>query len=171
MQKIVITYGVIAGLVIICSIMASIFLGAAEVWLGFLVMIVAFSAIFIAIKQYRDQALGGVIKFSTAALLGLGIVAIASIVYVIVWEIYIHATDFLFIDQYANAILDDKKAAGVSGAEWDALVKETEQMRLSYRNPLVRVPMTLLEVFPIGLLIALLSAAMLRNSHKTPETR
>lgn len=171
MQKIVLTYGVITGLVIICSIMASILLGAAEVWLGFLVMIVAFSAIFIAIKRYRDQSLGGVIKFSTAALLGIGIVAIASLVYVVVWEIYINATDFSFIDQYANAILDDKKAAGVSGPELDALVKETEQMKTSYRNPLVRVPMTLLEVFPIGLLIALLSAAMLRNSHKTPEVR
>jgi len=170
-QKIVITYGVIAGLVIICSGIASIALGVASMWLGFLVMIVAFSAIFVAIRQYRDQALGGVIKFSTAALLGLGIVAIASIVYVIVWEIYIHATDFSFMDQYANAILDDKKAAGVSGPEWDALVKEMEQMNSSYRNPLVRLPMTFLEVFPIGLLIALLSAAMLRNSHKTPEAR
>lgn len=168
MQRIVITYGVIAGLVIICSGIASIVLGVATVWLGYLVMIVAFSAIFIAIKQYRDRSLGGVIKFSTAALLGLGIAAIASVVYVVVWEIYIHAMDFSFIDQYANSLLDDKKAAGVSGSELDALAKEMEQMKSSYRNPLVRVPMTLLEVFPVGLLIALLSAAVLRNSHKTP---
>ncbi len=171
MQKIIFTYGVIAGLVIICSGIASIVLGVATVWLGYLVMIVAFGAIFVAIRQYRDQALGGVIKFSTAALLGLGIAAIASVVYVVVWEIYIHATDFSFIDQYATSHLEEKKAAGVSGPELDALVQESEQMKTSYRNPLVRVPMTLLEVFPVGLLIALLSAAMLRNSHKTPEVR
>jgi len=171
MQKIIFTYGVIAGLVIICSIMTSIVLGAGTVWLGYLVMIVAFSAIFVAIRQYRDQVLGGVIKFSTAALLGLGIVAVASIVYVVVWEVYLYAGDYAFINDYASSMLDARKAEGVSGTEWDAVVKETEQFKAQYLNPLVRVPMTLLEVFPVGLLIALLSAAMLRNSHKTFATR
>ena len=171
MQKIIFTYGIIAGLVIICSIIASLILGVASMWLGYLVMIVAFSSIFLAVKQYRDQALGGVIKFSTAALLGLGIAAIASVVYVVVWEIYLYAGDYAFINDYANSMLEARKADGISGAEWDAVVKETEQFKSQYLNPLVRLPMTLLEVFPVGLLIALLSAAMLRNSHKPLNAR
>jgi len=171
MRKIIFTYGVIAGLVIICSAIASLILGVASLWLGYLVMIVAFSSIFLAVKQYRDQALGGVIKFSTAALLGLGIAAIASVVYVVVWEIYLYAGDYAFINDYANSMLEARKADGISGAEWDAVVKETEQMKSQYLNPLVRLPMTLLEVFPVGLLIALLSAAMLRNSHKPLDAR
>lgn len=171
MQKIIFTYGVIAGLVIICTAIASLILGVASLWLGYLVMIVAFSSIFLAIKQYRDQALGGVIKFGTAALLGLGIAAIASVIYVVVWEIYLYATHYAFIDEYANSMLEARKAQGVSGGAWDAAVKETEHFRAQYHNPLIRLPMTLLEVFPVGLLIALLSAAMLRNSHKTLAAR
>jgi hypothetical protein len=156
MQKIIFTYGIIAGLVIICSAIASIVLGVATLWLGYLVMIVAFSSIYMAIRQYRDQALGGVIKFSTAALLGLGIAAIASVVYVVVWEIYLYATNYAFIDDYASSMRDATKA---------------EEFKSQYLNPLVRLPMTLLEVFPVGLLIALLSAALLRNNHKTLAAR
>ena len=44
--------------------------------LTYLVMLVALSMVFVGIKQYRDQALGGVIKFGPALLVGLGISAV-----------------------------------------------------------------------------------------------
>ena len=40
-------------------------------------MIVALSVIFLGVKRYRDQELGGVIRFGTAFMLGLGIAAVA----------------------------------------------------------------------------------------------
>jgi hypothetical protein len=163
MKKIALAYGVITGLVIICSIMLTIFLGAGETWLGFLIMIVAFTAIFFAIKQYRDRVLGGVIRFGTAALLGLSIVAVASVVYVAVWELYLFATHYRFIDTYTASMLEHGRAKGLSGAEWDALVQAMTQMKEQYGRPLIRLPMTFLEVFPVGVVVALISAAILRT--------
>ncbi len=44
-------------------------------------------------------------------------------------------------------------------------------MAESYRNPLFRIPMTFIEIFPVGLLVALISAALLRNPKLLPDNR
>ena len=51
--------------------------------IGYITMIVGFSTIFFAIKQYRDTHLDGRIKFGKAFLVGLYITIVASLVYVV----------------------------------------------------------------------------------------
>ena len=175
MQKIIITYGIIAGIVIIGSMILSLSLGEERgmeflEWLGYLIMIVAFSMIFVGIKKYRDQELGGVIKFGTATMLGLGISLVASVIYVVAWEVNLELTDHAFIEQYAQGIIAGKEAAGVTGADLEAVIVEMAQLKVRYANPLFRLPMTFLEIFPVGLLISLLAAAVLRNSKFLPAT-
>lgn len=139
-------------------------------WLGYLVMIIALSMIFIGIKRYRDQELGGVIRFGTAALLGLGITAVASVVYVVAWELNLVMTDYAFIHDYTASIIASEEAAGVAGAELEQVVAEMESLKQQYASPLYRVPMTFLEIFPVGLVITLLSALLLRNPRIAPAT-
>jgi hypothetical protein len=43
-----------------------------------------------------------------------------------------------------------------------------ESMRTSYANPLFRIPMTFLEILPVGLLVSLVSALLLRNPKLLP---
>lgn len=164
MKKLVLVYGVISGLVIIVINTLSLELGLGQVWLGFLVMFIAFSLIFVAVKQYRDQTLGGVIRFSTGFLVGLGITMVASLVYVLVWELYLALTDYAFIDTYIASILESRQTAGASQAELAATIAETETIRQQYSNPLFRLPMTFVEIFPVGVLISLISAFILRDS-------
>ncbi len=45
------------------------------------------------------------------------------------------------------------------------------QMRDEYANPLYRLPMTFLEIFPVGLIVALVSAALIRNARFLPAAR
>lgn len=173
MSRIILTYGLISGLVVITGMIGTIVAaggGAAVggVWLGYLIMLVALSAILVGVKQHRDQALGGVITFRRAFLVGLGIAAVASVAYIAVWELYLALTDYSFMDKYAAQTLDAKRAAGVTGAAYDKAVAEMDAMRRSYANPLFRVPMTLVEIFPVGLLISLVSAALLRNPRFLP---
>ena len=174
MKKTILTYGAISGLVIIVNcILSAYFAGQAEVpkfseLLGYLVMIVALSCIFVAVKRYRDRELGGVIRFGTAFLLGLAITVIASLVYVAAWEVNLSLTDYAFADDYMRSMVADKKAAGISGAELEAEIARLERFKQQYRNPLFRLPVTFLEIFPVGLLIALISAAVLRNSNVLP---
>ena len=154
MKRSILIYGAISGFIIIVTNTISLEIGHGDVWLGFLVMFIAFSMIFVAIKQHRDATLGGVISFATALSMGLGISAVAGVVYVAVWELYLAVTGYEFIDAYARTIAE----AGKLGSE-----SEAEQFKAQYSNPLFRLPMTFLEVFPVGLLVSLFSAAVLRN--------
>ena len=174
MKKIIILYGLISGAVIIGSMIIGLQMAsdqegfAAMEWLGYLIMIVALSMIFVGVKRYRDQELGGVIRFKTAALVGIGIATVASLVYVVAWEANLSLTDYAFIDQYTASMIETKKAEGVSGAKLEALETEMAEIKVKYGNPLFRLPMTFLEIFPVGLLIALLAAALLRNNKVLP---
>ena len=172
MARIILTYGLISGTVIILGMIATIVFnqGAphSNVWLGYLIMLVALSAILVGVKQHRDQNRGGVIRFWPAFLVGLGIAAAAGVAYVIIWEVYLAMTDYSFMDQYVAATLEAKRAAGVSGAAYEKAAADLEGMRVAYGNPLYRVPMTLVEIMPVGILVALVSAALLRNPRFLP---
>lgn len=173
MIRIILTHGLISGLVIILSTIGVIVMEDrggphTSVWLGYLIMLVALSAILVGVKQHRDQALGGVITFRAALLLGLGIATLASLAYVAIWEIYLAMTHYAFMPEYTASTLAAKRAAGVTGAEYQALVVEMEKMRTQYAQPFYRLPMTFAEIFPVGLLVSVVSAALLRNPRFLP---
>jgi hypothetical protein len=172
MTRTILTYGLISGLVVIAGIIGTIVAAGgaphSNVWLGYLIMLVALSAILVGVKQHRDRALGGVIRFRTALLVGLGIAAAAAVSYVLVWEVYLAVTDYAFMDQYVAQVLEAKRAAGVTGPAYAKAVAEMETMSRQYDNPLYRLPMTFAEIFPVGLLIAVVSAGLLRNPRFLP---
>jgi len=177
MLRMILSYGTIAGL--IAGVTLSVLTVAmnhqeASSWgmvIGYLTMLIALSAVFVAIKRRRDADLGGVIRFWPAFGLGLGISVVASVLYVLAWETTVAVTHIDFASGYAQMLIDEQKAKGVSG---DALVKftaEMEKFKTDYANPLFRLPMTLAEIFPVGLLVSLVSAGLLRNSRFLPARR
>jgi hypothetical protein len=139
-------------------------------WFGYLVMLVALTFIFVGVKRYRDVERGGVIKFGAAFAMGLGIAAAAGIAYVVGWEAYLAMTDYAFMDEYIAGIVRAREAEGLSGTAMAEELAKLESMRVSYANPLFRIPMTFLEIFPVGLLVALVSALLLRNPRLLPAT-
>jgi hypothetical protein len=174
-MKYALTYGFLAGLVIIVTLIAGIAFSQHESffsseWFGYLVMLVALTFIFVGVKRYRDVERGGVIKFVPAFLMGLGIAAAAGVAYVAVWEIYLALTDYKFMDEYIASIARARQAAGLSGAALAEEMAKLEAMRVNYANPLFRIPMTFLEIFPVGLLVSLVSALLLRNPRLLPAT-
>ena len=169
MIRIILTYGLISGtIIIVTAIVTLAALGGGHqstglgAWLGYLVMLVALSSILAGVKQYRDQTLGGVIKFWPAFGLGLGITLAASLAYVAVWEVYLAATHYTFMDDYISQTLANKRAAGVSGEAYAKAAAEMDGMRRLYANPLTRAAMTFVEIFPVGFLISLVTAALVR---------
>lgn len=175
-MKYALIYGLLSGLVIIGTMLAGLLLAPqgsffASEWFGFLVMFVAMAFIFVGVKRYRDVELGGVVRFGRAFALGLGIAIVAGLAYVIVWEIYLATTDYRFMDDYIAALVRARQAEGVSGAALAREIAGYETMRIQYRNPLFRIPVTFLEIFPVGLLVALVSALLLRNPRLLPAHR
>ena len=172
MLRTILIYGLISGLVIVLGIIGTLVAGGDEphgsVWLGYLIMLVGLSTILVAVKSHRDKALGGVIRFLPAFLMGLGISLAAAVAYVAVWEVYLASTDYAFMDQYIAATLEQKAEAGVSGETYDKLAAQMEAMRQSYKNPLFRYAVTFAEIFPVGVIVSLVSAALLRNPRFLP---
>jgi len=176
MKKIIFIYGIIAGTIVIGTMLIGYALArdgmnTASMTFGFLTMFVALSLIFAGIKKYRDRDLGGVIRFWPAFGMGVGISAVAGIIYVIGWEINLALTDYVFIENYTKGIIDAKTEDGLAGADLEALVAKMEEMKTNYGKPSYRVPMTFSEIFPVGLIVSLVSAALLRNPKTLPARK
>lgn len=129
---------------------------------GYLILLIALSAIFVAIKRHRDRDLGGVIGFWPAFGFGLGISAVASLFYTASWELAVAITRIDFATSYANFLIDQEAAKGASAEALAKLRADMEEFKVMYANPLFRLPMTFLEIFPVGVLVSLVSAGLLR---------
>lgn len=167
MKKIILVYGSICGAVIISSMLIGMWAGAGNgsgvpQWVGYLIMLVAMVMIFVGIKRYRDQQFGGVIRFWPAFGLGLAISFVASIIYVLGWEISLYLGDYSFIEEYVANSIKAKQEAGITGAELEAYLAKMQAIKLQYAKLFFRLPMTFVEIFPVGFLVSLLSAAILR---------
>jgi hypothetical protein len=85
---------------------------------------------------------------------------------VIAWEII--SVNFFpdFADKYAAASIDALRAKGASAAELATAQQKMADFKRLYANPLINIGMTFMEVFPVGLIVTLVSAGILRK--KTP---
>lgn len=173
MFRIILIFGIAAGLIVavpMCLLVANAQPGSAATshFTGYLIMLLALSLIFFGVKRLRDRELGGVIRFVPALLAGLGISAVAGVIYVVGWEITLAVTDFAFVDSYSTAAVEAARAKGASAADVEAVIAKMDDFRRQYANPFFRVPVTFIEIFPVGVLISLISAALLRNSRFLP---
>ena len=170
MRKVVLTYGILAGVIvsILFVVSGSITQGsegnfATSLALGYGGMIVSLSMIFFGIRSYRENYGGGSISFGKAFLVGLYITIIASVLYVVGWKIYSSIAIPDFADKYAAATIANLKKTGASDSVVAAKTKEMAEWKVTYSNPLVEYGMTFLEIFPVGLLISVIAATILKK--------
>jgi hypothetical protein len=177
MRQTILKYGVIAGLIVggfeIGTFLA--FSGMPPLKygmvIGYTTMLIALSAVFVGIKRHRDVDRGGVIGFWPAFGVGLGVSFIAGIFYVIAWEAVQAMTHMDFASAYAKAIIANEQAKGISAEALAKLTADMEAFKVQYADPLFRLPMTFVEIFPVGVLVSLVSAGLLRNSRFLPARR
>ncbi|MEM1263230.1 MAG: DUF4199 domain-containing protein [Pseudomonadota bacterium] len=168
MLRYALLFGLPIGAVTIAAIIASLSLATGESSpyaqaVGYLIMLVAFSMIFVAVRQFRDRQRDGVLGFWPAFGLGIAISVVAGLVYVVVWEAYLAATDHAFIQDYVTGLIEAKRAEGITGAALDAEIAELNEMVTQYGNPWVRLPITFSEIFPVGAVVSFIVALILRR--------
>jgi len=170
MKKTVLKFGLIAGLISGSLFIGLMLLGKAGnddfkhgAIYGYSLMILAFSLIFVCTKIIRDKENGGAISFGKAFLVGLYITLIASTIYVIVWEIDYHFFIPDFADKYAAHAMENLKASGASEAVIAKKSADMAKFSEMYKNPLFNVLLTYSEIVPVGLLVSLISALILKR--------
>ena len=174
MTRIILIFGTISGLIVSALMLGSIALmqgdhAEGSMLIGYLTMLIALSFIFLAVKRHRDINLGGMIKFWPALGLGLGITLVAGLFYVISWDIYFQMSGGSFMTDYFQAQVDARIAAGATPEDIAAFEAETRPMMELYRNWWFRMPLTFTEIAPVGLLVSLVSAGLLRNPNLLPR--
>jgi len=176
MKRNILVFGLIAG-IIVSAIMAVTIGSSSEhrdynesMMIGYLSMIVAFSFVFVGIKNYRDKYNGGLISFGAAFKLGFFISLIASTLYVITWMIMYHFFIPDFMDKYADHMIKEAQQAGASAAEIQAKTEEMAGYKEMYKNPLMIVLFTYVEILPVGLIITLISSLILKRNYAKSNT-
>jgi len=176
MWRSILKYGVIAGLAAAAGMWATLLAfdggmphGPAGMALGYLGMLVALVAVPVGIRRHRDVDRGGVIGFWPAFGMGLGISAVAGVFYVLSWELAQATVVADFASHYAAATVEDARKGGADEATLAALDAQMASFKLWYANPLFRLPMTFAEIFPVGVLVSLLSALVLRKPRALPS--
>lgn len=174
----ILVYGLIAGAIVGAPMFASVMIlgengphGALGLVIGFSTMFLAFSMIFLGVKRQRDVVQGGVIKFLPAFLMGLGISVVASVIYVLVWELSLTASGLDYGRLYAEGMVEAAKAKGASEVEIAAATEQAEAFAKQYANRAYRMPLTFTEIFPVGVIVSLISALLLRNARFMPAQR
>jgi hypothetical protein len=173
MKKIIWVCGIIGGIIpiswgVLCEglLRDSLSLNTRMIF-GYATMILGFSLIFVAIKNYRDTYNNGQITFGKALSIGLWITLIASTVYVVVWMIDYKYFIPDFGDKYQAQAIAEMKASGVAAAEIQKQSAEMAATMQKYKtNAAFRAMFTYLEIAPVGILISLIAAAILRRNGK-----
>lgn len=168
MKKIVLTFGLISGAILMLMMFATIPLmksgsfGKLEI-IGYSTMVAAFLMIFFGIRSYRENIGGGAISFGKALQVGLLITLVSCVCYVVAWQIVYSNFTPDFVERYGNYMIEKARAAGASAAEIEAQREQMRQFKEMYANPLFNIAFTLLEPLPVALPVTLLSAAILRR--------
>ncbi len=178
MKKNIIIYGLIAGVVVSTLMLLSLnYLSHCagnvdnntSMLIGYASMLIAFSLVFVGIRNYRDKYNGGVITFGKAFKIGSVIVLIASTIYVAAWlvDYFFFIPDFA--EKYAAQMLTELKASGANQVEIDKQTKEMASFVTMFKNPFFNAMMTYVEILPVGLVVTLISSLILKR--KTAKTQ
>lgn len=176
MRKVVLTYGVIAGVIVGALMLLTLPLVNRGVidWdngmvVGYTTMVIALSLIFFAVRSYRDNYAKGVVSFWKACQIGLLITLVAGVIYALAWEILYSNISEEFTKKMNDSYIERLEAKGLSDVE---LAKEMESQAWwmdMYKIFIVRFAITIMEVLPVGVIITLISATLLRRKEFLPS--
>ena len=172
MKKTIVTFGLISGVVSTSLMVASMLFSDRigmdhSYFLGYTILVLSFLMVYFGIRSYRDNVGGGHITFGKAFVIGIAITLISCVCYVLAWEVLYFKFMPDFMDKYGAQILHKMQASGANAAAIQAKAKELADFKVKYQNPLFNSAMTFLEPFPVGLIITLASALILRRKPAT----
>ena len=175
MRKTILIFGLISGAVSSLMMMGIVALGDRVGFdrgpiVGYTSIVLSFLLVFFGIRSYRDNIGDGQITFLKGLAVGTSITLISSICYVVTWEVIYY--NFLpdFWDKYGAHLVEKLRASGASDAAIQTRLQHVAKYKEMYKNPLLNAVLTFIDPFPIGLVITLISALVLRqNPRSQPE--
>jgi Protein of unknown function (DUF4199) len=126
-------------------------------------MVLSFLIVFVGVKHYRDTECGGSLTFGRALAAGVLMMLISCVCYVAMWEVLNATLEKNFAHEYSAAMVKHAQNSGLQGAALERKIAEAHKFEVMYSNPFYRASMTLLEPLPVGIVMALVTAGILRR--------
>jgi hypothetical protein len=173
MKKTIFIFGLISGtvsaLMMLCTLPFADKLGHSYI-IGYTTIVLSFMLVYFGIRSYRENIGEGRITFGKAFCIGICITVISCVFYVVTWEILYYNFMPDFWDKYGAQTIAKLKASGASAAAIQAQAAQMQKYKEMYANPLINAAFTFIEPFPVGLVITLISAGILRRKSAPVET-
>ena len=173
MKKTVLVFGLISGLIMIGLMTLTLVFSARfgyghNLLLGYANLLLGSLLVFFGIRSYREHVGHGQISFGRAVAVGMLITLVGSIGYVVSWEVIYFNFMPDFVDKYAAYLTAEARAAGKTVQEIQALAEQMKNMKVMLDNPFFNAVFSFLEPFPVGVVVTLISAAILRKRTRPP---
>jgi hypothetical protein len=171
MKKTVLTFGLFSAALSAAMMLATLPLVDAigfdkgEI-VGYTAIVASFLLVFFGIRSYRENVGAGTISFGRAFSVGILITLISCVGYVATWEVIYFKLMPNFGEKYAGHMITQVRASGASPEVIDAKVREMETFKTMYNKPVYNAAITFTEPFPIGLVVTLISSAVLRKKRQ-----
>ena len=175
MKKFVLTFGLISG-AIMSGLMTVVMVFAHQanpssgMIIGYTIMVLSFLLVFFGIRSYRENVGNGYIGFGRALGVGLLIMLISCACYVATWEVVYHKFMPDFGEKYLAQSIERVRASGKSPQEIESEIQGMRSMMQLYNsNIFFNMALTFLEPLPVGLVMSLISAAILRKRRREEQ--
>jgi hypothetical protein len=168
MKKTVLIFGVISGAVSSGIMLATLpFVDKLDfdkgAIIGYTSLVLSALVVFFGVRSYRDNVGNGHLGFGRGFATGLLITLISCACYVVTWEILYFKLMPDFGQKFATHMVDRVRDAGGTPQQIADMRRQADSFKQMYDNPLMNAAITFTEPFPIGLVVSVLSAAILRK--------
>jgi hypothetical protein len=176
LKKTILTFGLISGIISSVLMLGTFrFLsglnhGQTALIIGYANLVLAFLLVYFGIRSYRDNLAGGTITFGRGFAIGICITLISCVFYVVTWEIVYFKFMSHSMDGYFAALIQKAQSGPGTPEVIQAKVAAIRHSQQMYENPFVNALYTFIEPFPVGLVITLISAAILRRKPQSQPT-
>jgi Protein of unknown function (DUF4199) len=171
MKKTVLTFGLIGGAIMAIMMFAT--LPFADrigfdrgMIVGYTTIVLGFMLVFFGVRSYRENVGDGQITFGRAFAVGILITLVTSLCYVAAWQVLYFKFMPDFFEKYTAYVIEKARASGASQQAINAQLQQMKGFKAMYDNPFINAAMTFAEPFPIGLIVTLISAAILRKKSR-----
>ena len=137
-------------------------------YVGYAGMVLSFAVIYVGVRLYREQVGHGSVSFGKALQAGLLMALISCCCYALAWVCINHFFYPSFADDYLQHTMDRLRLSGASEAVLQQKMKMMEEYKSMTANPFLNALITFVEPLPVGFIVALLSAAILRKKAAKP---
>jgi hypothetical protein len=168
MRKTGLTWGLLSGVVAIVMMAITVpFIhpdskGTADV-LGYSSILLSALLVFFGIRSYRENAGGGRMTFGGGLAVGLLITLISTVLYAAAFEIMYFKLVPDFGERFTVCMVEAARASGSTAQEIEQVTNQARMFKQLYDTPATNAAMTFATSFPVGLVVSLISAAILRR--------